>query len=740
MGPRTSDGKKKPRDRKRAHGEPDGDAPSGEAVAPATESAAAHQGDTAAGERDHMLAGSAGGSTLVAKSEATHTDEGPGSATAQPEDAAADDSSTQDATTHDGPMPVSTATEDEPAEPDGPVAPAYRNRFANLASPEAGWAVPGVTGLDAGSGFSGESGDSESGGESGGADTDSAGDDDTVADDRGFGVSRATADPDRFLGYDAVVLLAEFDQLNERLATVVGCADAHACRRLVERLTPTVRKLEAMVGQAAGKTATGGGTDSCRHATPRVWLAYETRVTPTVAGSMLADQEFLDRQPEINTARAAGELSWQHITAFRTVLSAKPWREAPFAQVVDHFVTVAQCSDPTELRKALTTWAEALDDEVAPDRPDRAYADRALHLRQVGEIWDIRGTLPKLEGATLAGVLDEVIAAARRAGCTCGQDPCSCPDDATPRATKRADALTALAGWATAHRTCLADDPLLSAGGAQRSRPMIIVPLDRLAPHQIPATLREQLTANPVGARSGSGPHTCGPTSGSIGGGPHSGGQVHNNGSGGTSCGCGDSDFDSDTTHPHPHIDGSPTEGSHTGSSDSNGADSDSPPTAGRDPHHPNGVAPPVIGGAARLTARELNEGLNALGVSAVRWYAGSESGTLNRRDTEVELCDATVARIITDPQGYPLDVGHETRLINPGLRAALIARDGGCIVAGCTIPASWSDAHHVIPWSTDGETSLQNLALCCRRHHRAIHAGHWTITFTNGIPNAHPS
>ena len=592
---------------------------------------------------------------------------------------AADDANTADDPSDPGGLNADATAESEPApdeqpEPDEPV---YRGRFANLASPEAGWAVPGVTGLDAGSGYSGESGDSESdcaetvsAGDAG----DGAGADGGAGADSGrFGVSRVSADPDRFLGCDAVALLEEFDELNARLATVVGCADAHACRRLVERLTPTVRKLEALVGQAAGKAAVGGGTDSCRHATPRVWLAYETRVTPTVAGSMLADQDFLGRQPEIAAARAAGELSWQHITAFRTVVTAKPWREAPFAQVVEHFVTVAQCSDPTELRKALTTWAEALDDEVAPDRPDRAYADRALHLRQVGEIWDIRGTLPKVEGATLAGVLDEVIAAARRAGCTCGQNPCTCPDDSTPRATKRADALTALAGWATAHRTCLTDDPLLSAGGAQRSRPMIIVPLDRLAPHQIPTSLREQLNAIPVG---------------------HGGRDI-----------------------------------------------SDSQPAAGRDPHDPSAVAPPgAAGGTVRLTARELNEGLTHLGASAVRWYAGSESGTLNRRDTEVELCDATVARIITDPDGYPLDVGHETRLINPGLRAALIARDGGCVVAGCTIPASWSDAHHVIPWSAGGDTSLQNLALACRRHHRAIHTGHWEITFINGIPNAHPS
>ena len=625
MGPRTSDGKKKPRGRKRAQSEPAGDVVD------------------AAGTDDN------GRVPAGHDSDATEDPGDPGG------------------------LISNTPAFDEPAqsEPVGPAEPVCRRRFANLASPEAGWAVPGVTGLDTG----GDVADS-----------------DTGVDDRGFGVSRAGADPDRFLGYDAVALLHEFDELNARLAGVVGCADAHAARRLVERLTPTVRRLEALVGQAAGKAATGGGTDSCRHSTPRVWLAYETRVTPTVAGSMLADQQFLDRQPEIATARAAGELSWQHITAFRTVVMGKPWREAPFARVVDHFVTVALCSDPAELREALTTWAEATDDEVAPDRPDRAYTDRALHLRQVGEIWDIRGTLPKLEGATLAGVLDEVIAAARRAGCTCGQDPCSCPDDATPRATKRADALTALAGWATAHRTCLTDDPLLSAGGAQRSRPMIIVPLDRLAPHQIPASLREQLNA--LVQDSGNGTNSTG----RYRAGGYRAGGGNTSASGGSQIG-----------------------GSHTG-----GPDPSAPPGADQ--------------GETRLTARELSDGLTQLGVSAVRWYAGSESGTLNRRDTEVELCDATVARIITDPDGYPLDVGHETRLINPGLRAALITRDGGCVVAGCTIPAAWSDAHHVIPWSAGGETSLQNLALTCRRHHRAIHAGHWTITFTKGIPHAHPS
>lgn len=84
--------------------------------------------------------------------------------------------------------------------------------------------------------------------------------------------------------------------------------------------------------------------------------------------------------------------------------------------------------------------------------------------------------------------------------------------------------------------------------------------------------------------------------------------------------------------------------------------------------------------------------------------------------------CDARVSRIITRGDSQPLDVGRATRTIPPPLRRALDTRDGGCSHPGCGIPTEWCDAHHIRHWADGGPTSLDNLRLLCRRHHRAAH------------------
>ena len=71
---------------------------------------------------------------------------------------------------------------------------------------------------------------------------------------------------------------------------------------------------------------------------------------------------------------------------------------------------------------------------------------------------------------------------------------------------------------------------------------------------------------------------------------------------------------------------------------------------------------------------------------------------------------------------GAVLDVGRRTRSIPPAIRRALDARDRKCRFPGCA--SHWCDAHHVVHWADGGPTSLDNLLLLCRRHHRAIHEG----------------
>ncbi|MDN5795377.1 MAG: HNH endonuclease [Intrasporangium sp.] len=95
--------------------------------------------------------------------------------------------------------------------------------------------------------------------------------------------------------------------------------------------------------------------------------------------------------------------------------------------------------------------------------------------------------------------------------------------------------------------------------------------------------------------------------------------------------------------------------------------------------------------------------------------------------------CDAQVIPMVLGRHGEPLDVGRHERLVGPGLRLALTQRDGGCSFPGCTIPAAWTDAHHVTPWYLGGVTSLLNTTLLCRRHHTHVHRHGLTATVTAG-------
>ncbi len=77
---------------------------------------------------------------------------------------------------------------------------------------------------------------------------------------------------------------------------------------------------------------------------------------------------------------------------------------------------------------------------------------------------------------------------------------------------------------------------------------------------------------------------------------------------------------------------------------------------------------------------------------------------------------------------GEVLDVGRTRRLVTPAQWTALIVRDRHCTFPTCTRPPVMCHAHHLTHWADGGDTSLDNLALLCGRHHRVIHHTPWQI------------
>lgn len=103
----------------------------------------------------------------------------------------------------------------------------------------------------------------------------------------------------------------------------------------------------------------------------------------------------------------------------------------------------------------------------------------------------------------------------------------------------------------------------------------------------------------------------------------------------------------------------------------------------------------------------------------------------LQDRTTRHLLCDARLLPVVVDSLGVPLDLGRAVRLATAGQRRAMALRDGGCVFPGCTAPPSWSEAHHMVEWSSDGATDLSDLASLCRHHHGVVHRRGWSIHAT---------
>ncbi|MCY4457047.1 MAG: HNH endonuclease, partial [Acidimicrobiaceae bacterium] len=87
---------------------------------------------------------------------------------------------------------------------------------------------------------------------------------------------------------------------------------------------------------------------------------------------------------------------------------------------------------------------------------------------------------------------------------------------------------------------------------------------------------------------------------------------------------------------------------------------------------------------------------------------------------------EANLLPSIFDTKTQDMWLGRRVRTATEAQRIALIARDQCCI--GCGANPLWCQAHHIIWWSNNGPTDLENLVLVCNDCHHKIHDDGWQV------------
>lgn len=136
------------------------------------------------------------------------------------------------------------------------------------------------------------------------------------------------------------------------------------------------------------------------------------------------------------------------------------------------------------------------------------------------------------------------------------------------------------------------------------------------------------------------------------------------------------------------------------------------------------GGAPTVV--HVTVTLAELLAGLSggAGGDAGCGRVMGSRASETMLAPSAVRqmACDADIIPVVLGAHGEVVDLGRATRLFTSAQRRVLWHRDGHCTFPGCTAPAAWTQAHHVVHWVDGGPSDLANAALLCQRHHTQVH------------------
>ena len=98
-------------------------------------------------------------------------------------------------------------------------------------------------------------------------------------------------------------------------------------------------------------------------------------------------------------------------------------------------------------------------------------------------------------------------------------------------------------------------------------------------------------------------------------------------------------------------------------------------------------------------------------------------------------MCAGATQRVLVGDTGRVLGLESPSRLFTAVQRRAITARDGGCVIPGCTVPGVWCEVHHVVGWAAGGKTTPENGVLLCWWHHRSVESGGWHVRMVEGLP-----
>ncbi|WP_324013424.1 HNH endonuclease signature motif containing protein [Microbacterium sp. JZ37] len=149
----------------------------------------------------------------------------------------------------------------------------------------------------------------------------------------------------------------------------------------------------------------------------------------------------------------------------------------------------------------------------------------------------------------------------------------------------------------------------------------------------------------------------------------------------------------------------------------------------------------PALGGAAPtvmihitaddLTTTDTDTGAGRRGIAHLDGVDAPVPATVARRIG----CTGDILRALFTPEGRILELRSIQRCFTPTQRKAIVARDGGCIIPGCTIPAAWCEIHHVQDHAQGGPTETDNGVLLCWWHHHHLDTSGWNIHMHHGVP-----